>query len=127
MNSESAVKNMSVMRTVIGAAAWVAPNLAGKAFMLDVDGNPQAPYLARLFGIRDVALGAATAQTNGDARRKLLTLGVAVDAADAAAAVLGARKGYFSPVTGMLLAAPAIAAVGMGIMALQGDGQPQAA
>lgn len=123
MNSDSAVKNLAVLRTIIGAFAWVAPNLAGKAFMLDVDGNPQAPYLARLFGVRDVALGAATSQTNGDARRKLLTLGVAVDAADAAAAVLGARKGYFSPVTGALLAAPALAAVGMGVMALQASDQ----
>jgi hypothetical protein len=125
MNPETAVKNLSLLRTVVGAAAWLTPNLAGKAFMLDVDGNPQAPYLARLFGIRDVVLGAATPQLSGQARRKLLVAGLACDAADTAAALLGARAGYFSKLTGALLAAPAIAAVGMGLVALQDEGGPE--
>jgi hypothetical protein len=123
MNPDSAVKNLSLLRIVIGVFAWLTPRLAGKALMLDVDGNPQAPYLARLFGIRDVALGAAATQLNGDARRKILTVGLAVDGADAAAALLGARAGYFSRLTGVLLAAPAVAAVGIGVVALQGESQ----
>jgi hypothetical protein len=124
MNSDAAIKNLSLLRIVVGMLAWLTPNLAGKAFMLDVPGNPQAPYLARLFGIRDVALGAATAQSNGDARRQLVVAGLACDAADTAAALLGARAGYFSRLTGVLLALPAVAAVGMGVAALQGDDQP---
>lgn len=123
MKPEAAIKNLSLLRIVVGMLAWLTPNLAGKAFMLDVPGNPQAPYLARLFGIRDVALGAATAQANGDARRQLVVAGLACDAADTAAALLGARAGYFSKSTGVLLALPAVAAVGMGVAALQGDEQ----
>jgi hypothetical protein len=125
MNSATAIKQMSLLRIVIGAFAWLTPNLAGKAFLLDVAGNPQAPYLARLFGIRDVALGAATSQAKGEAQKSLVMAGLAVDAADSAAAVLGARKGYFSGVTGVLLAVPALAGVAMGVIALQ-DSEPSA-
>ena len=45
----------------VGASAWATPRLAGKAFGLDADDNPQSPYLARLFGIRDIALGVGRA------------------------------------------------------------------
>jgi hypothetical protein len=44
------------VRLSIGVAAWTAPRLAGKLFGLDVAGNPQVPYLPRLFGVRDAAL-----------------------------------------------------------------------
>ena len=125
MNSDAAVKNLSVLRIVVGLLAWLAPNLAGRAFMLDVPGNPQAPYLARLFGVRDVFLGVVTAQANGAARGKLLAAGIAVDSADAAAALLGARSGYFSKSTGTLLAVPAVAAAAMGMLALQGNAKPE--
>ena len=125
MNPEAAVKNLSLLRIVVGLFAWLVPNLAGRAFMLDVPGNPQAPYLARLFGVRDVFLGVATAQANGAARGKLVAAGIAVDTADAAAAMLGARAGYFSKSTGALLAGPAIAAAGMGMLALQGSAEPE--
>jgi hypothetical protein len=64
-------------------------------------------------------LGVSTQQANGDSRRKLLLAGLACDAADAAAALLGARAGYFSRSTGVLLAAPAMAAVAMDLVALQ--------
>ena len=36
----------------------LAPNLSGRLFGLDPEGNPQASYLGRLFGARDVVLGA---------------------------------------------------------------------
>jgi len=51
------VKALAGLRIMIGLASWTAPRLAGRIFGLDPEGNPQAPYLARLFGVRDVALG----------------------------------------------------------------------
>ena len=57
-DKEKAVNAIAAGRVGIGAAAWLAPNLSGRLFGLDPDGNPQASYLGRLFGARDVALGA---------------------------------------------------------------------
>ncbi len=39
--------------------------ISGRLFGLDVPGNPQAPYLARLFGARDAALAYGVQSTQG--------------------------------------------------------------
>lgn len=121
MDSESSIKTLGALRVAIGAGAWLAPNLAGALFGLDVKGNPQAPYLARLFGIRDLALGVGTLMAKGDARQKVLALGVACDAADAAAAELGRREGYFGAFTAGKLAGTAVLAVGLGAAGLMAE------
>jgi hypothetical protein len=125
VESDSAVKALAGLRVVVGAAAWLAPRLSGKGFGLDPDANPQAPYVGRLFGARDVALGVGTLQATGEARRQWLTLGVAVDTADALAALAAGRGGYLSPVAAGLVFAPAAAAVALGVAALQGDSTPE--
>ena len=43
-------------RMTFGVAAWLAPRPVGKALGLDMAGNPQAAYLARVLAVRDVAL-----------------------------------------------------------------------
>ena len=100
MNPESAPTALAALRIAIGSTAWLTPNLAGRMFGLDPAGNPQAPYLARLFAIRDLA--------------------------DTAAAFLGRRGGYLSTPVSLLLAAPALSAVGMGAIALQAGEQSEA-
>src|SRR5437764_61462 len=60
------------VRMAIGAGAWATPRLAGRLFGLDVAGNPQAPYLARLFGARDLALAWGALGAEGSARRQWL-------------------------------------------------------
>jgi hypothetical protein len=47
----------------------------------------------RLFGVRDVALGLALHPPSADLRRAALQVGVAVDAADVAAGLVGIRSG----------------------------------
>jgi hypothetical protein len=121
METESAVKALAGLRIVIGASAWLTPRLAAKSFGLKPTDNPQAPYLGRLFGARDVALGVGTMQATGESRRQWLTIGVAVDAADAVAALAAGRAGYLPPVAAGLVFAPAVAAVALGVAALQGD------
>jgi hypothetical protein len=68
MSTEQSVRNLAVIRVVVGAIAWLAPNLGGRLFGLDPANNPQAPYLGRLFGARDVELGAGAIQSTGEAR-----------------------------------------------------------
>jgi Domain of unknown function (DUF4267) len=124
MNADSSVKALAALRVVIGAVAWLAPRQSGKGFGLDPDANPQAPYLGRLFGARDVALGVGTLQAEGEAQRQWLQLGVAVDAADAIAALAAGRAGYLPPVATGLVFAPAAAGVALGVVALRGDRTP---
>jgi hypothetical protein len=125
VESEFAVKGLAALRIAIGAGAWLAPRMTGKGFGLDAGANPQSPYLARLFGARDVALGLGTLQASGAAQRQWLQLSIAVDAADAVAAVAAGRAGYLSPVAAGLVFAPAAAAVALGVSALQGDAAPE--
>jgi hypothetical protein len=110
------------LRVSIGAGAWAAPNTTGKLFGLDPDNNPQASYLARLFGIRDVALGAGALASNGKSRALWLQLGVACDAADAAAGILAGRSGVLSKPATVLVTAPALLAIGLGVATLMGGG-----
>ena len=119
MTTEQSIKNLSALRLGVGLVSWLAPALGARLFGLDPRGNPQAPYLARLFGVRDVALAVGTTQSSGDAQRQWLTLGVACDVADAAAALLGRRGGYLPVGTTLLVGGAAVSAAALGVQALQ--------
>jgi hypothetical protein len=106
-------------RLVIGIAAWLLPNLTARLFGVRPKDNPQASFVTRLFGVRDAALGVAQMQLTGEARRATWQLGIAVDAADAAAAMIAGRKGTLSKPAALLAAGVALGAVGMGVAALQ--------
>jgi hypothetical protein len=110
---------MAGLRISVGIGAWLAPRLAARLFGLDVAGNPQLPYIARLFGVRDIVLGVGTAASEGEAQNGWLRAGLACDAADFAAGLLARRSGEISPVTALLVSAPALAGVAMGLTALR--------
>ena len=118
MDNDQAIRSLAGIRMAIGTSAWATPRMAGKAFGLDADANPQSPYLARLFGIRDIALAVGTLSTTGEARRQWLTLGVMCDAADAFAGVFAGRGGYLPKVPTVLVTGTALAAAGLGLAAL---------
>jgi hypothetical protein len=118
MNAEQSIRNLAMLRLAVGVSSYLTPNLGGKLFGLDPAANPQAPYLARLFGIRDVALALGALQTAGESRRQWLQLGVLCDAADVGAAVFGRRGGYLSAPTAILVGGVAAAATAMGAAAL---------
>lgn len=124
MTSEEAIRNTAFLRLAVGIAAWVAPVLAGRLFGLDPARNPQSPYLARLFGIRDVALAVAALQTTGEAQRTVVQVGLMCDVADTAAAALGRRAGYLPTPTAVMVGIPAVAASAMGVRGLQAPGTP---
>lgn len=112
------VTGLALGRIAIGLLSFFSPALASKLFRLDAAGNPQAPYMSRMFGSREVALGAAVLATSGTTRRNAVIAGIAVDAADAAAGYLGGRDGYVSKPTSAFLTAPALGAVAAGVAGL---------
>jgi hypothetical protein len=105
-------------RIAIGSVVLASPALGTRLFRLDPDANRQLPYLARLFGSREIVLGAATVLARGRTRRNLVLAGVGVDAADAAAAVLSGREGALDRQTQVLLTVPAVIAVVVGVRGL---------
>src|SRR6202035_679492 len=114
----SPVNAIVAIRANIGLGAWAAPRLAGRLFGLDAEANPQLPYVGRLFGVRDVALAAGVRASSGSARRLWLKIGMMCDAAD----VIAGRNGEISKVSTVLVTAPALMGIGLGLAALGQDG-----
>lgn len=109
------------LRLGVGLGAWAAPNLSGKLFGLDPAGNPQASYLGRLFGVRDVALAAGAATASGDARKLWWRLGILCDAADLMAAVIAGRNGTLPKAGAIMVGVAAAGATVAGAAALAQD------
>jgi hypothetical protein len=120
MTRDSAVKQMSIVRIAVGAGSWLTPRLSGKAFGLDASDNPQSPYIARLFGARDVALAYGAMTTAGDEQNRWLVAALGCDVADAAAGIAAWKGGYLSPFSSFLVTAAAINGVVLGAIALKG-------
>jgi hypothetical protein len=116
-----AVNSLAGLRILIGVSSWAAPRSTGRLFGLDAQANPQAPYLTRLFGVRDVALGYGALSTQGQARRVWLMTGLVCDLADAAAGVAGGRDGYLPAVSSVLVSATALSAAALGAVALKDE------
>lgn len=105
-------------RMTFGVAAWLAPRSVGNAVGLDMSGNPQAVYLARILAVRDLVLAAGALGTDGAARRQWLLAGLVCDSADTLAGVAAGRGGYLPKrtsvsLTGFALSGVAAAAVVM--------------
>jgi hypothetical protein len=118
---KSAISALAGLRVVVGLASWSTPRVAGTLFGLDAAANPQSPYLARLFGARDVALAWGALATEGEAQRQWLIAGLACDVADALAGLAGRRGGYLPKVTSVLVTATALSAAALGAAALGED------
>lgn len=112
------VTGLALGRIAIGIGALASPDLASKLFRLDGPGNPQLPYMTRMFGSREIALGAITLVSKGAARRQLVSLGITVDAADAFAGYDAMKTGAVDQKVGVGLVAPALFAVAAGFVGL---------
>ena len=112
------VNGLALGRIAVGAAALASPAFAAKMFRLDLARNPQLPYLSRMFGSREIALGLITLVAKGGSRRRLIALGMAVDGADAFAGYDAMRSGSVPQSTGVFLTAPALGAVVAGAVGL---------
>ncbi len=109
------------LRLAIGIGAWLTPRLAGRLFGLDPNANPQSPYLARLFGIRDIALGIGLSQSSGESRKLFIQLGILCDGADALAGLMAGKRRYLNPFATLLVSATAVSAVALGAGLLKAE------
>ena len=107
------------LRLAVGLGSWLTPRVGGRLFGLDPSGNPQLPYVGRLFGARDVALAAGLLLSEGEARSLWLRMGIACDVADSAAGVAAGRSGYLGPFSATLVTATALGAAALGLAALR--------
>ncbi len=119
--NEQLIQQLVAVRGAIGAGAYVAPRLSGRLFGLDPVANPQAAYLGRLFGARDVALAFGLSAASDSQRSHWLRIGIACDLADAAAGVLAGRRGDLPKRATVLVTATALVAAALGARALQGE------
>lgn len=113
------ITGLSLGRIVLGSVAVLSPGLAARMLLLDGSANPQMPLMTRMFGSREVALGALTLASSGDNRERLIQTGIAVDTADVLAGIASAAKGSVPKFTGLAFTAVAAGAVATGIRALQ--------
>jgi hypothetical protein len=104
---DTAVNAIAIGRIAVGTGAWLTPNLSGRLFGLDPEGNPQLPYVGRLFGARDVALGAGALRSPRKQRDLWLTAAFACDVADAAAGVIAGVRGQLPASAAALVSATA--------------------
>ena len=116
---ETAINAIAAGRVAVGAGAWLLPNLSGRLFGLDPEGNPQLPYVGRLFGARDVALGAGALRASRKSRRAWVQAGLACDVADLAAGVLAGARGQLPMGAAALVSATAGAFAVAGAYLLQ--------
>lgn len=112
----SLVQSFAAARLGVGALSLLAPSLSARVFGFD-PGRTE-PALTQLFASRECALALATATSSGEARRKVLALGVAIDAADSVACLIQIRRGNFSNQAKLLTAAGAVSFALIGAAAL---------
>jgi hypothetical protein len=109
------------LRFAIGSGAWGAPNRTGKLFGLDPGNNPQAPFVGRLFGVREVALAVLALRSTGPSKRLVWQLGVLCDVLDAGAAMLARRNRTLPTPAALMVGATALGAAGLGVAALYAE------
>jgi hypothetical protein len=112
------VTGLSLGRILIGIGALVAPTTTARLFGVDAAANPNLGIFGRMFGAREIALGAVTLVSKGSLRRNLTVVGIAVDGADVASGALEVTAGGLPKVQGGALVAIAAGAVGAGVIAL---------
>lgn len=113
------VIGLSLGRITLGAITLGNPEVGAKLFQLDPAGNKQLPYMTRMFGSREIALGTLTLLARGRARRRLVVAGIAVDGADTYAGFLAGQDGSVNRNASVLITAPAALAVLAGVASLR--------
>jgi hypothetical protein len=105
-------------RTALGISTLFAPRLAGRAFLLDPEANPQLPVIGRMWGIRNLSLAAGMYAATGANRAQWWRLQPAVDALDFLAIATEWRRGSVPGPAAVLMAATALAATTLGALSV---------
>jgi hypothetical protein len=95
MDAFTARRTLAQARLAAGIGALVAPRVAARVMGIDPDANPATPYLARLFGAREIYMAVPFLMpVPGLDEAELASRAVPVDAADAVASLLAGLRGY---------------------------------
>lgn len=121
MKSSDAIRILAGLRLAISSSSWLTPRLSGRMLGMSRRDPGIAPYLNRLFAVRDAALAVGAVQSSGEAQRQWLRMGVAVDVIDVFAALASHRRGELEGVGTAAAVGFALAAAGLGAAALAGD------
>jgi hypothetical protein len=122
MTALQARQTLVGIRGVLGAFALLLPRVTGRIFGIDPEANPAAPYLARLFGIRELFMVAPFLDDELESTQQYaLEAGVVVDATDAAAGVLAGATGALPKRAAVMATGTALFATALGILALGDD------
>jgi hypothetical protein len=110
-------------RTALGLSTLLAPRLAGKAFGLDPDENPQSPVIGRMWGIRNLSLAAGMYGSTGPNRAQWWRLQPAVDMLDFVAIAAEWRRGALSGPAAALMGGTALGATALGALSVAGESE----
>ena len=111
------------LRTALGISTLLTPRLAGRAFFLDPDDNPQLPVIGRMWGIRNLSLAAGMYAATGANRAQWWRLQLAVDALDFAAIATEWRRGAIPGPAAALMAGAALGATTLGALSVAGESE----
>lgn len=118
MDPITARRTLAQLRLAVGIGAIVAPRVTLRLFGVDAGANPAAPYLARLFGARELFMAAPFLMpAPGLDESELASRAVPVDAADTVGALLAGLRGYLPWRAAVPAAATAAAATWLGTQA----------
>ena len=98
-----------------GGAAFLAPGVAART--LDVSDDAETAYLVRLFAARNAALVGGLLASRGETRRLWWQAGLACDALDVAAGLLGYRDGK-KPASAAIDTGASLVATALGLAGL---------
>lgn len=94
MDPELLRRFLLVARSSVGLGTWLHPPGSGRFFGLGDDLQPAgATLVARLFGVRDLALAQALRHPSPEVRDAALRWGAVMDSVDVVATALAVRRG----------------------------------
>ncbi|MGF1459454.1 MAG: hypothetical protein ACFBSG_10555 [Leptolyngbyaceae cyanobacterium] len=105
------IGGMCLIRFSLSAVGYLAPMWLLKQLHIPVAVNLQAPYVVRVWAIRDVVLAVVVALAHKNTVRGLLWACIAIDTTDILSAHLGYLGGLFTAREAWLLKFAAIAAL----------------
>jgi hypothetical protein len=116
-------RTLLAARAGLGASTLLAPRLAGRAFFLDPDANPQLAVVGRMWGIRNLSLAAGMYGATGQSRARWWQLQPAIDVLDFLVIVGEWRRGAVPAPAAGLMAATALVATALGSLSAPAEAQ----
>jgi hypothetical protein len=116
-------RSLLAARTALGLSTLLAPRLAGKAFYLDPEANPQLPVIGRMWGIRNLSLAAGMYGATGESRARWWRLQPAIDLLDFLVIVAEWRRGAVPRRAAVLMAGTALLATTLGSLSAAAEAE----